>query len=218
MACKHYYAGVFLHLCMALIIAGLSADKYNTAEIIHGDFSPLLQNILNMCILFGLIYGIYHTKIGILKYILFISFAFWIGQSLKSQFMTLQSHDLLKKTLLYTGGIFVGMTALAIYDSGNFLGLTPYLLAGIVGLILVRIFLYTFGTPKEKKEDLPILNIVGIVLFSLLLARDVQTLRIQAQNCSVSTAVDYPSETLNIFIDIINIFAETGSYTLLSRK
>jgi FtsH-binding integral membrane protein len=214
MACKYYYAGIFLHLLMAFFIAGLSADKYNTAALIYGNTSALMQNILNICISLGLIYGIYNTRMGFLKYIFFMGFAFWIGQSIKSEFMSLQSQDLLKKTLLYTGGIFVGMTALAMYDSGNFLGLTPYLFAGLIGLIVARMFIFAYGTKEEKKQDLPILNIIAIVIFALLLARDVQTLRIQAQNCTVSKSVDYPSETLNIFVDIINIFVEFGRYTM----
>lgn len=214
MSCKSYYALIFLHLTLALGICALSAEKSNVGVTIYGKSASILMRTLgNMFIMMALTYGIYNTQPdGFLKHFCFFGLAFWIGQSMKGEIMTLQDHDLLKKTFLYTGGVFLGMALLGFYDSGNIMGLTPYLISGLMGLLMVRGLVYTLGTPKEKKMTLPFLNYVGIALFALMIARDVQTLRIQAQSCDDSTMVDYPVETMQIFLDILNLFNENASF------
>jgi FtsH-binding integral membrane protein len=216
MSCKNYYAIIFLYLTTALGVCALSADKSNLGVTLYGKSSTILtQTLGNIFIMMALTYGIYNTQPdSFLKHFCFFGLAFWIGQSMKGQIMTLQSHDLLKKTFLYTGGIFLGMALLGFYDSGNMMGLGPYLMAGLAGLLMVRSLVYALGTAKEKKMTLPFLNYVGIALFGVMVARDVQNLRIQAQSCDEYTVIDYPVDTMQIFMDFVNLFRENASMVI----
>ena len=108
------------------------------------------------------------------------------------------------------------MTALGFYDSGNFLGLGPYLLAGLIGLFLAQLLLIALGTREEKKKGIPWLQLFGVVLLSLFTAYDIQVLRVNARACRASKnrnfQPDYPVESLGIYLDFINLFVRMDSF------
>jgi hypothetical protein len=160
-------------------------------------------------------YGMIITQPGsIPKYAFFIAFAFWIGQTLKPYVEHLQDRGLLTRVLLLTSGVFAAMTALGFYDSMNLLGLGPYLMAGLLGLILAQLLVLLLGTPEEKKKGIQWLNLFGVGLFSLFTAYDIQVLRVNAKACKGAKnkgfQPDYPVESLGIYLDFINLFVDIG--------
>lgn len=213
-SCKYFFGKVFAHLAGALAVSAASAEYSNLGAELLPESSVLVKFIVNLALLFGLLCGVYMTQPGsIPKYAFFIAFAFWIGQTLKPYVDRLQDKGTLTRVLTLTTGVFAAMTALGFYDSGNFLGLGPYLMAGLIGLILAQILLFALGTPEEKKRGIQWLNLFGVALFSLFTAYDIQVLRVVAQRCRSNKNVqpDYPVESLGIYLDFINLFSNMGS-------
>jgi len=210
-SCKYYFGKVFAHLAAALAVSAASA-KYSTLnENLLGGSSKLIQVLISLAVLVGLLFATHRTKPGsIPKYAFFIAFAFWMGQAIKPYVEDLQDKGTLTRVLLLTSGVFVAMMALGFYDSGNFLGLGPYLLAGLIGLITTQWLVLLLGTPEEKKKGIRWLNLFGVALFSLFTAYDIQVLRVNAKACKGAKKQgfdpDYPVESLGIYMDFINLF------------
>jgi FtsH-binding integral membrane protein len=211
--CKYFFGKVFAHLAGALAISAASAEYSDLGAQLLGNSSVLIQIIVNLVISLALLYGTFLTQPGsIPKYAFFIAFAFWLGQTLKPYVERLEDKGALTRVLTLTTGVFVAMTALGFYDSGNFLGLGLYLFAGLIGLILAQIVLLAFGTPEEKRKGIQWLSIFGVGLFSLFTAYDIQVLRVNARLCRIGKNVqpDYPVESLGIYLDFINLFSNIG--------
>ena len=213
-SCKYFFGKVFAHLAGALAISAASAEYSNLGQQLLGGTSLLVQTLLSLGILLGLLFGTQMTKPGgFAKYGFFIAFAFWMGQSLKPYVDRLQDKGTLTRVLTLTTGVFAAMTALGFYDSGNFLGLGPYLLAGLIGLIIAQLLVLLLGSPEEKKKGIQWLNLIGVALFALFTAYDIQVLRVNAKLCRSGKNVqpDYPVESLGIYLDFINLFTNMGS-------
>jgi len=214
-SCKYFFGKVFAHLAGALAVSAASAEYSSLGTQLMGQSSPLIQAIVNLGLLFALIYGTKITPVGgFAKYAFFIALAFWVGQVLKPYAQRLEDKGTLTRVLVLTSGVFLAMTALGFYDSGNFLGLGPYLLAGLLGLILARLLLASLGTPEEKRKGVQWLSLFGVALFSLFTAYDIQVLRLVARRCRRGKAStfqpDYPVESLGIYFDFINLFTNMG--------
>jgi FtsH-binding integral membrane protein len=214
-ACKYFFGKVFAHLAGALAISAASAEYSNLGAELLPESSVLVKFLVNLGLLFGLMYGVLLTQPGgVAKYAFFIAFAFWIGQILKPYVQRLEDKGTLTRVLTLTAGVFAAMTALGFYDSGNFLPLAPYLLAGLIGLILAQALVLALGTPEEKRKGIQWLNLFGVGLFSLFTAYDIQVLRVVARRCrsrkNSGFQPDYPVESLGIYLDFINLFSHMG--------
>ena len=215
-SCNNYFGKIFAHLAAALAISAVSAETSNVGVTMYGDASQLIQFLGNLAIFFGLMFGVFLTAPGsIPKYAFFIAFAFWTGQLVKPYVEELEDKSALTQTLVMTTGVFVGMMALGFYDSMNLLGFGSYLIAGLIGLIIARVAVYTLGTPEEKAKGVPWLNTIGVALFALITAYDIQVLRVLAKRCNTLKKLkiepDYPSESLNLYLDFINMFLNMDS-------
>ena len=213
-SCKYFFGKVFAHLAGALAISAASAEYSNLGEQLLGGTSVLVQTLLSLGILLGLLFGTQMTKPGgFAKYGFFIAFAFWMGQSLKPYVDRLQDKGTLARVLTLTTGVFAAMTAVGFYDSGNFLGLHTYLIAGLVGLIIAQLLVLLLGTPEERRKGIQWLNLIGVALFSLFTAYDIQVIRVNAKLCRLGKNVqpDYPVESLGIYLDFINLFTNMGN-------
>lgn len=211
-ACKYYFGKVFAHFAGALAISAASAEYSNLGAQLLPQSSVLIKFLVNVAIVIGLLYGTRLTQPGsIPKYAFFIGFAFWMGQAIKPYVERLEDKGALTRVLILTTGVFAGMTALGFYDSGNFLTLGPYLLAGLIGLIIAQFVLLALGTPEEKKKGIQWLQLFGVALFSLFTAYDIQVLRGMAKLCKVGKnsrfQPDYPVASLGIYLDFINLFS-----------
>lgn len=214
-ACKYYFGKVFAHFAGALAISAASAEYSDIGTQLLPQSSVLVKFLVNIVIAIGLLYGTQLTQPGsIPKYAFFIAFAFWIGQTLKPYVERLEDKGTLTRVLILTTGVFAAMTALGFYDSGNFLGLGPYLLAGLLGLILAQFLVLALGTPEEKEKGIQWLNLIGVALFSLFTAYDIQVLRGMAKLCKTGKnsrfQPDYPVASLGIYLDFINLFTNMG--------
>ncbi len=215
-SCDNYFGKVFAHLGGALTIAAISAETSTLgAQLERALGSKFLGVLSNIAIAIALIFAVFLTRPGgPLKYISFVAFAFWMGQSLQPLVAKLQDRGSLARILALTAGVFFGMMAIGFYDKQNMLGFGPYLFAGLTGLILVQLLLVAFATPAEKAKALNWIRAIGVALFAAYTAYDVQVLKVFAKGCramkNAGSPPDYPRESLGLFLDALNLFSYIG--------
>lgn len=205
--CDYYYGKTFAHLAAALAVASASAEYSNLGSTIPG--SPAVKSLVSFIILIALLFGVMLTP-GPLKYVCFVGFAYWLGQTMKPLVKNLEDNKLLVRVLLLTTGVFLGLMAIGFYDNQNTLGFGPYLLAALVGLILARILVYVFATPEERAKAENWMALAGVGLFSIYTVYDTQIVKENARMCGSmlrkGQVPDYPSESLGLFLDFVNLF------------
>lgn len=209
--CDYYFGKTFAHLAAALAVASASAEYSNLGAAIKLPASPIVNLVISFVILLGTLFGVMLTPPGSIKYVCFAAFAFWLGQTMKPLVKNLEDNNLLVRVLLLTSGVFVGLTAIGFYDNQNTLGFGPYLLAALIGLIIARIVIYVVATPEEKAKAENWTALAGVGIFSLYTVYDTQIVKENARMCGSMLRKgrfpDYPSESLGLFLDFMNLFA-----------
>jgi FtsH-binding integral membrane protein len=210
--CSNYFGKVFAHVAAALGIAAGSAEYIHILDRFIKTKSSFLLFFANLAILLVLVVGVFFTSPGSpLKYVFFVLFAFWIGQSLQPLVQKLETKNKIKDVLFLTTGIFVGMMALGFYDDQNLLGFGSYLMASLAGLIIAQIFLLLF----YSKDTHSWITFIGTSIFAVLTAYDTQVLKKNKQLCNNNNKrgipPDYPKESINFFLDFVNLFSYIGS-------
>jgi len=197
-----FVAKTYLTLLAAVATTALSSEYPADPASVLGNFW------LQTGLLFALIFALMFTPPGLFKWFLFALFVVVIGQTLAPLVSQLQAEDLLQQVLLAVGGVFGGMTVLALMDTrGRFLRFGPALIAGLLGLILAELLgLVVAGT---QHVDLTSMNAVfagiGTLVFAGFVAYDTQKLQQRAQNGDVVDAA------LGLFLDVVNLFTNIGS-------
>ncbi len=199
-----------------MAVAAVSAETLDIdTQLIRATGSKLFGMIISIGLTFALLFAVFFTRPGSpLKYAAFAGFAIMIGQILKPLVDRLQDKQALTRILALTTGVFVGMMALGFYDRQNLLGFGPYLFAGLLGLIIVQILIVVFASPAEKETAVNWIRAIGVALFAVLTAYDVQVVKAGASGCKLlkraGMAPDYPSESLGLFLDFVNLFSYIG--------
>ena len=212
--CQNYLGKTFAHTGAALAIAAASAEMSDIgSQLFKG--SPIMNLIANVLIAIALIYAMMKAVPGgIPKYLFFVAFAFWMGQSLKPLVDRLQDKKQIQRILVLTTGVFLGMAAIGFYDKQNLLGLGPYLFAALVGLVLAQIALAVFASPSTRASANDPIRFIGVALFAIYTAYDVQVIKEGKRGCRNSSnrraQPDYPVESLGLFLDYINLFSYIG--------
>ncbi len=214
-SCQNYFGKVFAHLGAAGAIAAASAEYFDVADQLYGDQSVLVQFVINLVLMLGLLYLVYVTKPGgIPKYAAFVGFVFFAGQVIKPYVDRLEAKGTLRNVFLLATGVFLGMMAVGFYDKQNLIGFGGYLAGALIGLILAQFALMGLGTAAEREKGRPILNMVGVGIFAIFTAYDVQVLKEKSKYCKdlkrMGGAPDYPTESLGLFLDFVNLFLRLG--------
>lgn len=212
-SCNFYFGKIFAHLAAGTAIAGLSAEYTDIGSQLLKGQNQWVQLILNILIMAVLLFGVLFTAPGgILKYAFFTAFAFWIGQTLKPLVDRLKNKNEIQQIIFLTTGIFAAMMAVGFYDKQSLLGIGPYLLFGLLGLIIAQIVLMFFD---ESKFVFDIVRFFGVALFSVFTAYDIQLLKESAKFCKMmqksGKGPDYPKESLGLFLDFVNLFGYLGN-------
>jgi FtsH-binding integral membrane protein len=211
-SCNAYFGKIFAHLTAATVIAGISAEYTDIGNQLLQNQNKWIKLIANVAISIVLLFGTLLTPTGgILKYLFFAAFAFWIGQTVKPLVDKLKDKNTLQHTIFLATGVFTAMTAVGFFDKQNLLGFGPYLLFGLLGLIIAEIVLMFVN---ESKFVFDLVRFFGVAIFSALTAYDVQVLKQNAKFCkalkNVGRDPDYPKESLGIFLDLVNLFSYIG--------
>ena len=195
----------YIHLLAGLGVTALSSNYpvSNTAT----------AQIVEIVLVFVLLFAMSYVQPGPLKYVLFALFAVIMGQVLANFVARLKAENVLKDVLVTVGGIFLAMTALGFYDKQNILGFGSYLLAALIGLIVARLLLIAGAFGGVKMETISSLSEAlswfGAGLFSIFVAYDTQRIKEIAARLKNRTP-DYVDASLGLFLDAINLFTNVG--------
>ena len=195
----------YLHLFAALGITAVSSN-YPVSD-------TMTAHIVEIVLVFVLLFAMSYVQPGPLKYVLFALFAATLGQLLANFVARLKSENVLKEVLVAVGGIFMAMTVLGFYDTQNMLGFGSYLMAALLGLIVARLLLIAGAFGGVKMETISSLNEAlswfGTGLFSIFVAYDTQRVKDIAARLKKG-APDYVNASLGLFLDAINLFQNVG--------
>ena len=204
--CPYFLLQTFGHLLGGVVLTGLSTEHLYLTDI---DKKPI-THLFVVLLTFLLLLTIQFSDPGPFKYGVFVLFCVLLGQILSGFVKRLENEDVLSRTLLLTGAIFVSMTALAMFDKGNMLSWKAYLFVGLIGLLVATIgMMFLAKTPKEANRIQQWLSWFAVVLFTLFVGYDVQVLKEHARQCKRDP--DYVQESINLYLDCLNIFQGIGN-------
>jgi len=104
--------------------------------------------------------------------------------------------------------IFVSMTLIGFFDNQNLISWQNYLFGMLFILILSFIASALFSRKKEKNMTHIWLSRLFVVLFAIFIAFDIEILK---ENAKICKSPDYINESLNLYLDIVNLFSGLGS-------
>lgn len=204
-SCSNYVAKTFLHAAGLLGVTAAGTQLPYMDEILAKSQASLFGKFLQIVILMAVfLVMILVLKPGIPKYLLAIALSLYFGMVLRTDIANMVEKDSLKRVLITTVAISLGMVALAFADtSGRFLTFYPVLTMGL--LVLVGVMLFFYFTEKERPKWIEPL---GAALFALFIAADTQLIRRHAKQCSAPA--DYIEESYGLFLDVLNLFSFVG--------
>jgi len=204
----------FMGKTLAHVVAGVGVTAASTQVPALQSLSPLLQILLPLVVSFASLFFLMGMRAGALKYLVALVFTFTTGQLIRPLEESLKLRGVLQEVVWMTLGMFAAFAAIGFYDSQNLLGLGPYLLAGLFGLIVARIVLLLIDadsnndTKDTKYYVLKGVSIFAVALFSVFISYDIQIVKKDAASCS--TNPDYVKEGLGLYLDILNLFTNLG--------
>lgn len=204
-SCSNYVAKTFLHAAGLLGVTAAGTQLPYMDEILAKTKTSFLAQFLQIVILIAVVaVMIFVLKPGIPKYLLAIALSLYFGMVLRTSIANMVEKDSLKRVLITTVAISLGMVALAFADtSGRFLTFYPVLTMGL--LVLAGVMLFFYFTEKERPKWIEPL---GAALFALFIAADTQLVRRHAKQCRYPA--DYIEESYGLFLDVLNLFSFVG--------
>jgi FtsH-binding integral membrane protein len=205
-SCSNYVAKTFLHAAGLLGVSAVGTQLPYMDEIIAKSQQSIFGKLLYLGVLLAvfLVMFIVLKPGGIPKYLLAIAISLYFGMVLRTDIANMVEKESLKRVLIITVAISLGMVALAFADSsGRYLAFYPVLTMGL--LVLTGVLVFFYFTEKERPKWIEPL---GAALFALFIAADTQLIRRHAKQCRVPA--DYINESYGLFLDVLNLFSFLG--------
>jgi FtsH-binding integral membrane protein len=203
--CPYFIANTFAHLLGGLFITGISTEN------------PIVKDVKNKPIThFGfiiavlvLLYVTTNFDVGPTKYALFVLLCVFVGQTLVAFVDRLEQKQILTPTLLTVGSIFSTMTVIGLIDNQNMLSWGVYLGAALIVLLITMLLSALFISDKKTQNSAQLwISRAMVVLFTFYIGFDVEILKENANLCMGNP--DYINESINLYLDIINLFSGAG--------
>jgi len=211
-----YVVNTYLYILLAVLLCSfmiIIIDKYNLLNNIN---SMMLLSIFIITIIILSAMAMIDKRQIVLRHILWLIFIAAIAVILFPIYDFAKHTNILWKSIITVILLVLGLTYIASrFPRSFFESWGTYLLVGLSGLIIFEILDLIFtgsGTGRQK-----IYGIIGIILFSGFLLYDTNQVYQHADSvvldCQGITnqlkCTDYPIESLNLFLDIINLFSNT---------
>ena len=206
--CENYILNSYLYFLLSwgiilTTITTLYSKKIKLKDLFSGPFTILLF-FSSLMLLVGLMF--IPPQLFFTKHIMYIFYIILFGIMLYPYYV--KNRTLFNYVALTTLAIILSLSIMAfinpnmIKDSWGY-----YLFSGLIFLLIARtVEIFTLFNKKNKKPS-KWLSYVSIFIFSLYILYDTKKLMINAENCPVpGFSPDYINESLNLFLDSINIF------------
>jgi FtsH-binding integral membrane protein len=215
------YMYIFVGLLLYLLTnTTLELNSFNFL-IIGNKLLPLF--ILTTVLLFGLM--LTPSDNQSIKHLLWVGFIILMSIVGHPIYMLAKEEKIFYKVLITLAILFIGMSYIAYSNKLTiFDGIAPYLLFGLIGLIIFQSLdlLFSDSSSKGLETRFWYYSIFGIILFSGFLIYDTQKiikvgglLEKYCKNKNHLSCADYPEKSLSIFLDLLNLF---NNLTLVNRN
>jgi FtsH-binding integral membrane protein len=212
--CSKYILNTYLYIVLSFIIIALAllTAEHNNVDYRLGIF----EFIGGFLITIGLIAFLLQVdpKKIVLKHILWLLFILMIGAMFYPLYKNIYNNKTIIMAMITTITLVIVLSAFAyIRPDLISLSLGPVLLllliTAIIMEILSLIFLRKYRMDPTSKLYKGITYFI-IILFMVYILYDTKMLQIRAKQC---VSADYINESLNLFLDILNIFVRILALT-----
>lgn len=161
--------------------------------------SPMLGFIAFLAIAFGFFYGIQRTRNSGLGVVLLLGFTFFMGLMLSRMIEQIlhfaNGAQLIMTAFGGTGLVFATMASVATTSKRDFSGLSSWLFAGVIVILLAGIANIFLQMPALQI----VISLVAVAIFSAYILFDVQRIVNGGET-------NYITATLAIYLDLYNVF------------
>jgi FtsH-binding integral membrane protein len=161
--------------------------------------SPMLGFIAFLAIAFGFFYGIQRTKDSGLGVVLLLGFTFFMGLMLSRMLEHIlhfsNGPQLIMTAFGGTGLVFATMASIATTSKRDFSGLSSWLFAGVIMILLAGVANIFLQMPALQI----MISLVAVAIFSAYILFDVQRVVNGGET-------NYITATLAIYLDLYNVF------------
>lgn len=214
---KTFMITSYMYIFMAIftIILFNELNIYENVQI--NDFYMMILSLI-------LLFAVYLVpkENTIIKNLCWLGFVIVIGALSNPIYNMSKNNGTLQSILMAIGSMILVMTYFAFTKPlGYFDSWYPYLFTSLIGLLFGRIGNMAFSDLKNPSGFLSreyLFSIVSVFVFNAFLMYDTQKLikegKILENICKTqdhSVCADYPIRTLDIILDILNLFANTSS-------
>jgi modulator of FtsH protease len=162
--------------------------------------SPMISFIIFMAVAFGFIYAIERTKNSALGVAVLLGFTFFMGLLLSRLISATLGFSngpaLIMTAFGGTAAVFGVMATVATVSKRDFSGMGKWLFAGLLVIVVASVANIFLHLPALQLA----ISVIAIGIFSAYILHDVQ----QVIN---GGETNYITATLNIYLDVYNIFA-----------
>jgi len=205
-----YIKNTYLYILISILLCSsmlLIFEKKDT-QVSSSKLLPLF--IINILLLFGIFANINN----LVTHILWILFILSTSYTLVPIFNLTKNNNSLGNTLIT---LIILVACLIFYSStvgiNKFDSWGSYLGFALLGLIIFECIDLIFSNDsKNLNSRFKIYSIIAIVLFSAFLLYDSKKIEQHGNEILLNkNKLNYPGETLNIYLDIINLFSSISS-------
>jgi FtsH-binding integral membrane protein len=220
---KQFITNIYLYIILAILLTALTFVFMEKLKISVDSSSTMYCTwgaaIMAIIIIFA--FAITPRENIISTHTYFLIFAIAMGILVYPEYMVSKENN----TLLQTLGTVIVIVLLLTwithqFPPNYFKGWGPILLMGLFGLIVFELLDILFGGDVGLSLRSKIYAAIGVVLFSGFLMYDTSRINdraIDVVNCvnsgeaSVSVCADYPKESINVYLDILNLFVDVST-------
>lgn len=215
LTCNHYILNSYLYilltiLLMVIFVILLSNHLPPSLYFIYGG--GFGKFIIRIALLIGILLFTLKTdpRNFIQKHFGWLALVLGLSLNMLPIYLAAKNSGIFLSTLFSTFAMVALISGIAFYKP-EWISLTwgPILLSLLIIAIVMRISMSFFMNPTASLNSWQRILSYGIVgLFTFILLYDTKKLQINAKNCKIP---DYVNEAINVFLDIINIFANLVS-------
>lgn len=215
---NNYVTNTYLYILLAILLCALVIiimDKYHIFNNINA-MTGLAIFIIVMVVMSAML--MLNKSFTVLRHVLWVIFIVGIAVLLFPIYDVAKQTSILWKCLITVIVLVLGLTYLASRLPRNyFQSWGSYLSIGLLALIIFEILDLIFSDSSTVYAHQKIYGIIGVVLFSGFILYNTNQVYEHAEDVvfyceginNQLKCTDYPGESLNIFLDVINLFASS---------
>lgn len=203
--CKNYLTNTYLYLALGCTLIGLFTNSL-PSNISNIGLFPTIVLMFIFIIWFSLTPATNVLGTHILWFIVILMFGILFAPLINQS-----SGDTIIYGLLMTTMLFVAMTVVAIIFENEIKGhlgkIGIALLITLIIIILFEFFAIFTGFYTRQPAVRRAISYFVIFVFCIYLIYDTVSIRKRAGECSKNNPANYPRESMDLILDLINIFA-----------